>query len=99
MCIRTPLSSREQRDCSGLCVTEILTSDVATENDAVDENVQTAEEATEATEVNAGSGEDVADIAQTGVYTEHVFTDPLGVQDTIEGSPAFQPRYAHLFIT
>ncbi|KAJ6660313.1 hypothetical protein lerEdw1_017736 [Lerista edwardsae] len=65
--------------------------DVATENEAGDENVQTAEEATEATEVNAGSGEDVADIAQTGVYTEHVFTDPLGVQDTIEGSPAFQP--------
>ncbi|XP_066469437.1 C-Jun-amino-terminal kinase-interacting protein 4 isoform X2 [Tiliqua scincoides] len=65
--------------------------DVATEDDAVDENVQTAEEATEATEVNAGSGEDTADVAQTGVYTEHVFTDPLGVQDTIEGSPAFQP--------
>ncbi|XP_062976280.1 C-Jun-amino-terminal kinase-interacting protein 4 isoform X3 [Elgaria multicarinata webbii] len=65
--------------------------DVAVENDAVDENIQTAEEATEATEVNAGSGEEVADIAQTGVYTEHVFTDPLGVQDTVEGSPAFQP--------
>ncbi|XP_042310478.1 C-Jun-amino-terminal kinase-interacting protein 4 isoform X2 [Sceloporus undulatus] len=64
--------------------------DVAAENDAVDENVQTAEEATEATE-NAGSGEEIADIAQTGVYTEHVFTDPLGVQDTVEGSPAFQP--------
>uniref|UniRef100_A0A803T255 C-Jun-amino-terminal kinase-interacting protein 4 n=1 Tax=Anolis carolinensis TaxID=28377 RepID=A0A803T255_ANOCA len=64
--------------------------DVEAETDAVDENVQTAEEATEATE-NAGSGEEVADVAQTGVYTEHVFTDPLGVQDTVEGSPAFQP--------
>ncbi|XP_044275902.1 C-Jun-amino-terminal kinase-interacting protein 4 isoform X2 [Varanus komodoensis] len=65
--------------------------DAATENDAVDENVQTAEEATEATEVNAGSGEETADTTQTGVYTEHVFTDPLGVQDTVEGSPAFPP--------
>nr|XP_020670581.1 C-Jun-amino-terminal kinase-interacting protein 4 isoform X4 [Pogona vitticeps] len=65
--------------------------DVTTENGAVDENVQTAEEATEATEVNAGSGEEVVDTAQSGVYTEHVFTDPLGVQDTVEGSPAFQP--------
>ncbi|KAJ7315956.1 hypothetical protein JRQ81_002118, partial [Phrynocephalus forsythii] len=65
--------------------------DVTTENGAVDENVQTAEEATEATEVNAGAGEEVVDTAQTGVYTEHVFTDPLGVQDTVEGSPAFQP--------
>ncbi|CAI5765920.1 C-Jun-amino-terminal kinase-interacting protein 4 isoform X1 [Podarcis lilfordi] len=65
--------------------------DVSAENDAVDENIQTAEEATEATEVNADSGEEAADIAQTGVYTEHVFTDPLGVQDTVEGSPAFQP--------
>ncbi|XP_062976279.1 C-Jun-amino-terminal kinase-interacting protein 4 isoform X2 [Elgaria multicarinata webbii] len=71
--------------------------DVAVENDAVDENIQTAEEATEATEVNAGSGEEVADIAQTGVYTEHVFTDPLGVQDTVEGSPAFQPSESDLY--
>ncbi|KAM6473373.1 C-Jun-amino-terminal kinase-interacting protein 4 isoform 4-T4 [Liasis olivaceus] len=64
--------------------------DVTAENDAVDEHIQTAEEATEATEVSAGLGEEVADIAQSGVYTEHVFTDPLGVQDTVEGSPAFQ---------
>ncbi|XP_048344187.1 C-Jun-amino-terminal kinase-interacting protein 4 isoform X14 [Sphaerodactylus townsendi] len=66
--------------------------DVAAEdNDAVDENVQTAEEATEATEVSAGSGEEGVDVVQTGVYTEHVFTDPLGVQDTVEGSPAYPP--------
>ncbi|XP_070596132.1 C-Jun-amino-terminal kinase-interacting protein 4 isoform X2 [Erythrolamprus reginae] len=64
--------------------------DVTAENDAVDEHIQTAEEATEATEVSAGLGEEVADIAQSGVYTEHVFTDPLGVQDTVDGSPAFQ---------
>ncbi|XP_040437769.1 C-Jun-amino-terminal kinase-interacting protein 4 isoform X3 [Falco naumanni] len=66
-------------------------SDIATENNSVDENIPTAEEATEATEVNAGTGEDAADIAQTGVYTEHVFTDPLGVQNTTEASPVYQP--------
>uniref|UniRef100_A0A8C5TTQ8 Sperm associated antigen 9 n=1 Tax=Malurus cyaneus samueli TaxID=2593467 RepID=A0A8C5TTQ8_9PASS len=59
----------------------------------LDENIPTAEEATEATEVNAGTGEDAADIAQTGVYTEHVFTDPLGVQHTTEASPVYQPKY------
>ncbi|NXK62898.1 JIP4 protein, partial [Sylvietta virens] len=67
-------------------------SDITTENNSVDENIPTAEEATEATEVNAGTGEDTADIAQTGVYTEHVFTDPLGVQHTTEASPVYQPN-------
>ncbi|NWW36069.1 JIP4 protein, partial [Panurus biarmicus] len=67
-------------------------SDTAAENNSVDENIPTAEEATEATEVNAGTGEDTADIAQTGVYTEHVFTDPLGVQHTTEASPVYQPN-------
>ncbi|KAG8129116.1 hypothetical protein E2320_016086 [Naja naja] len=77
------------------CTAEGITSSAATHNvtaanDAVDEHIQTAEEATEATEVSAGLGEEVADIAQSGVYTEHVFTDPLGVQDPVEGCPAFQ---------
>ncbi|NXB84553.1 JIP4 protein, partial [Vidua chalybeata] len=67
-------------------------SDIAAENNSVDENIPTAEEATEATEVNAGTGEDTADSAQTGVYTEHVFTDPLGVQHTMEASPVYQPN-------
>ncbi|NXN09894.1 JIP4 protein, partial [Indicator maculatus] len=65
--------------------------DTATENNAVEENIPTAEEATEATEVSTGTGEDAADIAQSGVYTEHVFTDPLGVQHTAEASPVYQP--------
>ncbi|XP_066187976.1 C-Jun-amino-terminal kinase-interacting protein 4 isoform X5 [Sylvia atricapilla] len=74
-------------------------SDIASENNSVDENIPTAEEATEATEVSAGTGEDTADIAQTGVYTEHVFTDPLGVQHTTEASPVYQPKYlASVFI-
>ncbi|XP_054249814.1 C-Jun-amino-terminal kinase-interacting protein 4 isoform X1 [Indicator indicator] len=65
--------------------------ETATENNVVEENIPTAEEATEATEVSAGTGEDAADIAQSGVYTEHVFTDPLGVQNTAEASPVYQP--------
>ncbi|XP_012645255.1 C-Jun-amino-terminal kinase-interacting protein 4 isoform X2 [Microcebus murinus] len=60
------------------------------ENSEVDENVPTAEEATEATEGNAGSAEDTVDISQTGVYTEHVFTDPLGVQIPEDLSPVYQ---------
>ncbi|XP_054372805.1 C-Jun-amino-terminal kinase-interacting protein 4 isoform X2 [Molothrus ater] len=67
-------------------------SDIAAENNSADENIPTAEEATEATEVNAGTGEDTADIAQTGVYTEHVFTDPLGVQHTTEASPVTESQ-------
>ncbi|KAM8796941.1 C-Jun-amino-terminal kinase-interacting protein 4 isoform 2-T2 [Eudromia elegans] len=65
-------------------------SDVATESNSVEENIPTAEEATEATEANTGV-EDTSDNSQTGVYTEHVFTDPLGVQHTVEGSPVYQP--------
>ncbi|TKC50569.1 hypothetical protein EI555_011502, partial [Monodon monoceros] len=61
-----------------------------TENSEVDENVPTAEEATEATEGNAGSAEETVDISQTGVYTEHVFTDPLGVQIPEDLSPVYQ---------
>ncbi|XP_069056135.1 C-Jun-amino-terminal kinase-interacting protein 4 isoform X2 [Pleurodeles waltl] len=47
-----------------------------------DDNVATVEEATEATEGNAGTVEELVDNMQTGVYTEHVFMDPLGVQNT-----------------
>uniref|UniRef100_A0A8C3GME2 C-Jun-amino-terminal kinase-interacting protein 4 n=1 Tax=Cairina moschata TaxID=8855 RepID=A0A8C3GME2_CAIMO len=72
-----------------LCIASV--PDTATESNSADDNIPTAEEATEATEVNAGTGEDPADIAQTGVYTEHVFTDPLGVQNTTEASPVYQP--------
>uniref|UniRef100_A0A8C0RL66 RH2 domain-containing protein n=1 Tax=Canis lupus familiaris TaxID=9615 RepID=A0A8C0RL66_CANLF len=60
------------------------------ENSEVDENIPTAEEATEATEGNAGSAEDTVDTSQPGVYTEHVFTDPLGVQIPEDLSPVYQ---------
>nr|XP_014347057.1 PREDICTED: C-Jun-amino-terminal kinase-interacting protein 4 isoform X2 [Latimeria chalumnae] len=54
------------------------------------ENIPTAEEATEATEANAGSGEELIDVSQTGIYTEHVFIDPLGVQNTSDTLPTYQ---------
>lgn len=69
------------------------------ESSEIDENVPTAEEATEATEGNAGSAEDSMDASQTGVYTEHVFTDPLGVQIPEDLSPVYQSRYSHGSIT
>ncbi|XP_077412633.1 sperm associated antigen 9a isoform X2 [Vanacampus margaritifer] len=54
--------------------------------------VPTAEEATEATEANAGGSEEGEEDQgpeqnQPGIYTEHVFTDPLGVGPN-ESSPA-----------
>uniref|UniRef100_G1SE51 Sperm associated antigen 9 n=1 Tax=Oryctolagus cuniculus TaxID=9986 RepID=G1SE51_RABIT len=64
--------------------------EMESENTEVDESVPTAEEATEATEGNAGSAEDAMDISQPGVYTEHVFTDPLGVQIPEDLSPVYQ---------
>lgn len=58
----------------------------------MEDDVLPAEEATEATEANAGDGEDGeeqqgADENQPGIYTEHVFTDPLGMEPT-DSSPA-----------
>ncbi|XP_075701255.1 C-Jun-amino-terminal kinase-interacting protein 4 isoform X2 [Rhinoderma darwinii] len=52
----------------------------------LDDNVPTAEEATEATEAGDSPTDEVADITQAGIYTEHVFTDPLGVQTTSDDS-------------
>uniref|UniRef100_A0A7N6A8G7 C-Jun-amino-terminal kinase-interacting protein 4 n=1 Tax=Anabas testudineus TaxID=64144 RepID=A0A7N6A8G7_ANATE len=63
-------------------------TDQLAEHSAISEDgVPTAEEATEATEANAGVGEEGeedqgADQNQPGIYTEHVFTDPLGVGPT-----------------
>uniref|UniRef100_A0A3Q1IUU5 Uncharacterized protein n=1 Tax=Anabas testudineus TaxID=64144 RepID=A0A3Q1IUU5_ANATE len=54
-----------------------------------------AEEATEATEASAG----LADQRETlrGVYTEHVFTDPLGAQQTAETPANYSQRESDLF--
>uniref|UniRef100_A0A674BRX1 C-Jun-amino-terminal kinase-interacting protein 4-like n=1 Tax=Salmo trutta TaxID=8032 RepID=A0A674BRX1_SALTR len=48
-------------------------------------DAKAAEEATEATEASAGPADPEHDLSQRGVYTEHVFTDPLGVQSTSPG--------------
>ncbi|XP_044036357.1 sperm associated antigen 9a isoform X10 [Siniperca chuatsi] len=65
--------------------------ELSRETSPAEDGVPTAEEATEATEANAGVGEEGeedqgADQNQPGIYTEHVFTDPLGVGPT--DSPA-----------
>uniref|UniRef100_A0A7N9AMZ8 Sperm associated antigen 9a n=1 Tax=Mastacembelus armatus TaxID=205130 RepID=A0A7N9AMZ8_9TELE len=70
-------------------------TDQPTEHSAISDSgngIPPAEEATEATEANAGVGEEGeedqgADQNQPGIYTEHVFTDPLGVGPT-DSSPA-----------
>ncbi|XP_061568696.1 sperm associated antigen 9a isoform X3 [Cololabis saira] len=62
------------------------------EGSPAEDGIPTAEEATEATEANTGVGADGdedqgADVNQPGIYTEHVFTDPLGVGPT-DASPS-----------
>ncbi|XP_021163773.2 sperm associated antigen 9a isoform X7 [Fundulus heteroclitus] len=66
------------------------------ETSPTEDGVPTAEEATEATEANAGVGEEGeedqgSDPNQPGIYTEHVFTDPLGVGPT-DSCPAEAQR-------
>ncbi|XP_035262847.1 C-Jun-amino-terminal kinase-interacting protein 4 isoform X7 [Anguilla anguilla] len=58
-----------------------------------EDGVPTAEEATEATEAGASPGDEGEglDVNQPGIYTEHVFTDPLGVQNTPDTPPTY-PR-------
>ncbi|KAF0032593.1 hypothetical protein F2P81_014883 [Scophthalmus maximus] len=61
--------------------------ELSRETSPAEDGVPTAEEATEATEANAGVGEEGEDDQgaeqnQPGIYTEHVFTDPLGVGPT-----------------
>ncbi|KAG9350262.1 hypothetical protein JZ751_026616 [Albula glossodonta] len=68
------------------------------ERSPTEDGIPTAEEATEATEASAGpmdEGEGL-DISQPGIYTEHVFTDPLGVQNTPESPPTYPRRESDL---
>ncbi|XP_041634257.1 sperm associated antigen 9a isoform X5 [Cheilinus undulatus] len=70
--------------------------ELSRETSPTEDGVPTAEEATEATEANAGVGEEgeeeqAVDPNQPGIYTEHVFTDPLGVGPT-DPSPADTQR-------
>ncbi|XP_074518872.1 C-Jun-amino-terminal kinase-interacting protein 4 [Halichoeres trimaculatus] len=55
---------------------------------------KTAEEATEATEASAGSADQRESLR--GVYTEHVFTDPLGAQQTAEALANYTQRESDL---
>lgn len=69
----------------------VSTVELSRETSPTEDSVLTAEEATEATEANAGVGDDGVeeqggDQNQPGIYTEHVFTDPLGVEPT-DSSP------------
>ncbi|XP_030645654.1 sperm associated antigen 9a isoform X2 [Chanos chanos] len=62
-----------------------------------EDGVPTAEEATEATEeheeVEEGKG---VDSSQPGIYTEHVFTDPLGAQPNETASDTHPQRNSEL---
>uniref|UniRef100_UPI0037E8562C C-Jun-amino-terminal kinase-interacting protein 4 isoform X3 n=1 Tax=Semicossyphus pulcher TaxID=241346 RepID=UPI0037E8562C len=53
-----------------------------------------AEEATEATETSEGSADQRESLR--GVYTEHVFTDPLGAQQTAEAPANYSQRESDL---
>uniref|UniRef100_A0A8C3AHL5 C-Jun-amino-terminal kinase-interacting protein 4 n=1 Tax=Cyclopterus lumpus TaxID=8103 RepID=A0A8C3AHL5_CYCLU len=53
-----------------------------------------AEEATEATEASAGPADQRE--SRRGVYTEHVFTDPLGAQQTAEAPANYSQRQSDL---
>ncbi|XP_026133186.1 C-Jun-amino-terminal kinase-interacting protein 4 isoform X7 [Carassius auratus] len=53
----------------------------------------TAEEALEATESNSNTP---ADESQPGIYTEHVFTDPLGVQNSRDTPSSYTQRECDL---
>ncbi|XP_034563521.1 C-Jun-amino-terminal kinase-interacting protein 4 isoform X2 [Notolabrus celidotus] len=55
---------------------------------------KTTEEATEATESSAGSADQRESLR--GVYTEHVFTDPLGAQQTAEAPANYTQRESDL---
>ncbi|XP_041867950.1 sperm associated antigen 9a isoform X3 [Melanotaenia boesemani] len=70
--------------------------ELSRETSPAEDGVPTAEEATEATEANTGVGDDGeedqgVDLNQPGIYTEHVFTDPLGVGPT-DSAPVETPR-------
>ncbi|XP_055079702.1 sperm associated antigen 9a isoform X2 [Periophthalmus magnuspinnatus] len=71
--------SEQPTEHSGISASVELSRETSPTEDA-------AEEATEATEANAGvdeeegEGQQGAEQSQPGIYTEHVFTDPLGME-------------------
>lgn len=74
--------------------------DVGEVSGSPDESLLAAEEATEATESNLNlpvSDDDVTDGSQSGAYTEHVFTDPLGVQSSSDSTQTYNRRESDLY--
>uniref|UniRef100_A0AAQ4S372 C-Jun-amino-terminal kinase-interacting protein 4 n=2 Tax=Gasterosteus aculeatus aculeatus TaxID=481459 RepID=A0AAQ4S372_GASAC len=74
--------------------------ELSRETSPAEGSIPTAEEATEATEANAGVGDEGeedqgADPNQPGIYTEHVFTDPLGAGPTDSPSAHAQRGCGH----
>lgn len=74
--------------------------DLSRETSPTEDGVPPAEEATEATEANAGVGDEGeedqgVDQNQPGIYTEHVFTDPLGVEPN--ASSQIDTKYLFFF--
>uniref|UniRef100_A0A673IYM6 RH2 domain-containing protein n=1 Tax=Sinocyclocheilus rhinocerous TaxID=307959 RepID=A0A673IYM6_9TELE len=76
-----------------VCTNSIESSD--TGNTASD-GVTAAEEALEATESNSNTP---ADENQPGIYTEHVFTDPLGVQNSRDTPSSYTQRCVALHVS
>lgn len=58
--------------------------------------VAAAEEAMEATE---NSNATPAEEGQPGIYTEHVFTDPLGVQNNRDALSSYTQRCFHCSVS
>uniref|UniRef100_A0A4W4ED01 C-Jun-amino-terminal kinase-interacting protein 4 n=1 Tax=Electrophorus electricus TaxID=8005 RepID=A0A4W4ED01_ELEEL len=69
------------------------TEDSGTRSSISQAGMAAAEEALEATE---SSSTTPAEEGQAGVYTEHVFTDPLGVQNTGDATSTFSQRECDL---
>ncbi|XP_060700652.1 C-Jun-amino-terminal kinase-interacting protein 4 isoform X1 [Hemiscyllium ocellatum] len=89
---RTPASSSP--------ILEGESGEVGTVSVSPDGSLPAAEEATEATESNLNlplSDDDLTDASQSGAYTEHVFTDPLGVQSSTESTQMFNRRESDLY--
>ncbi|XP_043571113.1 C-Jun-amino-terminal kinase-interacting protein 4 isoform X6 [Chiloscyllium plagiosum] len=89
---RTPASSSP--------ILEGESGEIGTVSVSPDGSLPAAEEATEATESNLNlplSDDDLTDVSQSGAYTEHVFTDPLGVQSSTESTQMFNRRESDLY--
>ncbi|XP_048467033.1 C-Jun-amino-terminal kinase-interacting protein 4-like [Rhincodon typus] len=89
---RTPASSSP--------IPEGEPGEIGTVSISPDGSLPAAEEATEATESNLNlplSDDDLTDVSQSGAYTEHVFTDPLGVQSSTDSTQMFNRRESDLY--